>query len=226
MLGMSVKMVIEAYKDEKFTQASSPSSFTFQINPESFSLVHEATQKDPVLDASSDEVNRVSTPSKQTLGLNFPLDMTGVMLLPLKNMKLTVKDTIKLFLDVCINVNGGIHISNYLIIRWGSFSFKCRCNSAEVNYKLFNALGMPVRAIIDASFTQFIDEETVEKLNNENSPDMSHLITIKEGDSLPALCYDIYGSTSYYLQVARVNKLSSFRNLKPGSRVLFPRLEK
>lgn len=226
MLGMSVKMVIEAYKDEKFTQKASPSSFTFQINPESFSLVHEAVQKDPVLDASSEEVNRVASPSKKTLKLNFPLDQSGVMLLPLANMKLTLTDTIKLFLDVCINVNGSIHISNYLKIRWGDFSFPCRCDSAEVNYTLFNPLGKPVRVIIDASFTEFIDEETEEKQQNNNSPDMSHLVTIKEGDSLPALCYDIYGSTSYYLQVARVNKLSSFRNLKPGSRILFPRLDK
>jgi hypothetical protein len=226
MLGMSVKMVIEAYKDEKFTQKASPDSFTLQINPESFSLKHEAVNGNPVRDASSEEVNRVASPSRKTLSLNFPLDQSGVMLLPLKNSKLTLTDTIKLFLDVCIKVNGTTHISNYLKIRWGDFTFPCRCDSADIDYRLFNPLGKPVRVIVNADFTEFIDEETEEKLQNKNSPDMSHLVTIREGDSLPALCYDIYGSSSYYLQVARINKLSSFRTLKAGSRILFPRLEK
>jgi len=226
MLGMSVKMVIEAYKDEKFTQKASPESFTLQINPESFSLLHEALSGNPVRDASSEEINRVASPSKKTLALSFPLDHTGVVLLPLKNGKSTLADTIKLFLNVCITINGSIHISNYLKIRWGDLTFPCRCDSAEVDYKLFDPLGNPVRVIINASFTEFIDEETDEKQQNNNSPDMSHLVTIKEGDSLPALCYDIYGSTSYYMQVARVNKLSSFRILQAGSRILFPRLDK
>ena len=55
---------------------------------------------------------------------------------------------------------------------------------------------------------------------------MSHLIEIKEGDNLPLMCEDIYGDSSFYLQVAAANEIVDFRNLVPGQQILFPRLEK
>jgi hypothetical protein len=39
------------------------------------------------------------------------------------------------------------------------------------------------------------------------------------------MCYRIYGSTGYYLEVAAINGIDNFRNLEPGTRVLFPPLE-
>lgn len=226
MLGMSVKMNIEAWKDEKFSQKASPSTFVLQINPESYTLTHKAVTGCGKRSASGREIKKASSPNRKSLSLNFPLDQSGVMLLPIKNRKFTLTDTIKLFLDVCINVNGSVHTSNYLIIRWGSEKFKCRCESADIKYTLFNPLGKPVRAIIDAKFIEHIDPETQAKINNTNSPDMSHLVTIREGDSLPILCKQIYDDPTYYLQVAKVNKLADFRNLKAGSKILFPRLER
>lgn len=225
MLGMSVKMVFEAYEDEKFTKKASPHTFTLQINPESFTLSHATAVKTEVMDAKTEAVDKPKIPSERTLSLNFPLDQSGVMLLPIKNRVLTLTKTIELFLKVCIEVNGNIHTNNYLVVRWGNFSFKCRCESADIKYTLFNPLGKPVRAVITAKFKEFIDRKTEQSQRNNNSPDMSHLVTIRQGDSLPALCESIYGDPKYYLQVARVNDLVDFRRLEPGSRILFPRLE-
>jgi nucleoid-associated protein YgaU len=59
---------------------------------------------------------------------------------------------------------------------------------------------------------------------NRSSPDMSHLIEVKAGDTLPLLCYRVYRDSSYYLEVARQNKLTDFRDLKPGSKLHFPPL--
>jgi nucleoid-associated protein YgaU len=49
---------------------------------------------------------------------------------------------------------------------------------------------------------------------------------VKAGDSLPALCYQIYGDPGYYLEVARFNRLDDFRRLQPGTRVVFPPVRK
>ncbi|MDV7391049.1 hypothetical protein RZS08_06845, partial [Arthrospira platensis SPKY1] len=210
----------------KYAKKSSPFSFTLQINPENFSLTHTAVSGFPQRDATGDEINVAVSPSRKSLSLTFHLDSTGVVDMPKANKTKTVDDTVKLFLSVCTKVNGGIHKSNYLIIRWGSLGFRCRVESAQVDYTMFSPSGMPVRATITANFLEFIDEETEQKMENTNSPDLSHLVTIKEGDSLPALCHDIYGDSSYYIQVAALNGLSQFRSLSPGSRILFPRLEK
>jgi len=39
---------------------------------------------------------------------------------------------------------------------------------------------------------------------------------------LPLMCQTIYDSPAYYLQVARFNNLVDFRNLEPGTEIIFP----
>ncbi len=53
---------------------------------------------------------------------------------------------------------------------------------------------------------------------------MSHLITVKSGDTLPLLCHKVYGTSVHYAEVARANGLSNFRDLAPGTQLLFPPL--
>ena len=57
---------------------------------------------------------------------------------------------------------------------------------------------------------------------NKSSPDLSHVVTVKAGDTLPLLCYDIYGSSNPYIKVAAVNGLTDFRDLQPGQQLMFP----
>lgn len=46
-----------------------------------------------------------------------------------------------------------------------------------------------------------------------DSQDMSHLVTVRAGDTLPLLCKRIYSDPAYYMEVARVNRLVNFRNV-------------
>jgi len=48
---------------------------------------------------------------------------------------------------------------------------------------------------------------------------------VAPGDSLPLMCYRIYGDSRYYIQIAKFNRLNDFRNLQPGTRISFPPLE-
>ena len=58
------------------------------------------------------------------------------------------------------------------------------------------------------------------------SPDLTHIRTVQSGDTLPLLAKAMYGSSRYYLVVAEANGLDDFRNLKPGTKLFFPPLEK
>jgi hypothetical protein len=60
---------------------------------------------------------------------------------------------------------------------------------------------------------------------SRQSPDVSHQIEIKEGDTIMSLCEEIYGDSKYYIEVARINGLKSIRNLKLGSLLYFPPLK-
>ena len=48
----------------------------------------------------------------------------------------------------------------------------------------------------------------------------------KHGDTLPQLCFAIYGDPRYYLQVAAENGLTNFRDLSPGDNLVFPPIDK
>ena len=71
-----------------------------------------------------------------------------------------------------------------------------------------------------------MDPATKQKTQNKSSPDLTHVRTIRPGDSIPMLCEDIYGSPIYYLEVAKANNLANFRTLKAGQKIIFPPLDK
>lgn len=56
------------------------------------------------------------------------------------------------------------------------------------------------------------------------SPNMTKMVTVVAGDTLPDLCFSIYGDSGYYRMVAKYNGLRSFRTLKPGTQLSFPPL--
>jgi nucleoid-associated protein YgaU len=55
-----------------------------------------------------------------------------------------------------------------------------------------------------------------------SSPDLTHRVTVAQGDILPLMTYEVYDDQNYYLQVAKVNKLKNFRKLKAGTTLVFP----
>src|SRR5260370_5859538 len=100
--------------------------------------------------------------------------------------------------------------------------FKGRCTAISIAYKFFDPEGTAIRASCKASFKGSIEEVLRVKHENLKSADLTHYYIIKSGDSLPLLCYRIYGDSKYYIQVASANKLSSFRRLKAGDEIFFP----
>jgi nucleoid-associated protein YgaU len=57
------------------------------------------------------------------------------------------------------------------------------------------------------------------------SPDVSHMVEVMEGDTLPSLCKKIYDNPNYYVEIAKINQLKSVRNLKVGQKLYFPPLK-
>ena len=58
-------------------------------------------------------------------------------------------------------------------------------------------------------------------INEGTHPD---IITVAPGDTLPLMCFDVYGDPRYYLFVAGYNRLDGFRQLSVGQPILFPPL--
>lgn len=137
-----------------------------------------------------------------------------------------VEKYIEEFKKVVCDYNGNTHGTNFLKISWGTLIFECVCKSVTVKYTLFKPDGTPLRAYISLDLQKSVDWESKSKSAGMNSPDLTHLRTVKAGDTLPLMSYQIYGDSSYYMEIARVNKLSSVNAIKPGDQIYFPPLKK
>ena len=226
------KLKIEAYTDEGRKTPAAPPSMEVMFNPTSYKKTHAITYESPFLQA----INTPGRPARYaytppgSISLRLILDGTGVnyfgaeQLVRVLSGK-SVKNDIAKFEKLCLKMNGDIHEPNFLLIRWGDFTFSGRLKTLDVTYKLFDEGGDPIRAELDVSFVEDKSAKTIFREAGKNSPDLTHARTVKSGDTLPLLCKEIYGSSEFYLRVAHDNGLDDFRNLTPGQKLRFAPLE-
>lgn len=224
-------MVVIAYTDPQFLVPVKPpnSPFRVTINPASYTHLYEICYND-VQGAGSPNAKPVynRTPS-ETVTFQLVFDGTGVVPSILPGVVPFAADgitkQIEDFKALCFTYVGKIHSPNYLKLSWGTMLFRGRLQTMKVNYTLFKPDGTPLRARVDITVKGY-NEETSSALGaNKSSPDLSHVLTVKAGDTLPLMCYGVYGSSMPYLQVAEVNGLTDFRDLRLGQQLLFPMMQ-
>jgi len=207
---------------------TSEKTFSAFIYPDEFTYNYTVLSDNrPVPGKNGSPANFLGTAPIE-LTLKFFLDGTKVT-----GEDLDVGAKINEFYEV-VGFNGNEHRTRYLRLFWGKLTFlrpnqfglDCVLKNASLQYKLFKANGTPLRVIISATFIEALSNEIQEAEHPVKSPDLTHVRVVKEGDTLPAMTYKIYGDFKYYMEVARVNQLQDFRNLLPGSKIYFPPFDK
>ena len=128
------------------------------------------------------------------------------------------------FLKFCWMPYSQAHQPLFLKIVWGGISFPCRLSSVDIKYTRFGRDGKPTAAELDIALKGDQSKERQNLTDNFSSPDLTHMRIVKSGDTLPLLCQQIYGDSSYYPTVAQANGLNNFRNLQIGQKLYFPPL--
>lgn len=218
-------MKISGYTDENFQsplkdanmQAVAP--YLLMLNPDSLKMqrsIEYNTQQVPNTSAPSQKYK--ATPSDQ-LSFDIVIDCTGVVDANRTDMDIEIKK----LETIIYTYNGKIHRPNYVKLQWGqNLSFNCVLTSFNISYTLFKPNGNPLRAKISMAFCQYISPTTVEKLEKKQSPDVSHIVTVVKGVTLPHLCQEVWNQDLYYIQVAKYNDLNKFRKLRGGEKLIFP----
>lgn len=222
--------------------------YTALVNPETY-VIRQKVNYNPAAPpqgnpGKSQQYNNTSPPDIQ---FDFIFDSTGVVPKPLDGLagalsgipiagaiaaafsgapKYDILAEIEAFKNIVLTYDGDIHEPRDVQLLWGTLSFVGKLTSLQFNYKLFQPDGTPVRAVATAAFSGTIDDNLREALKKSNSPDLTHIRKVAEGDTLSLMTYKIYGDASYYLEVARINKLVNFRNLTPGTEIFFPPINK
>jgi len=116
------------------------------------------------------------------------------------------------------------HRPPFVRVSWGMGKLTVFGNveGFNYNYTFFNADGIPLRA--EVSIT--VVELEFEGKTLFQSPDITKLPTVIEGDSIVSLSEKYYNNKKYFLKLAAVNNLSSFRRLKKGSSLEIPPIKK
>jgi len=197
--------------------------FVAMFNPESFAVHEDVTWCTEAPRGKDSATAKYVNVKPRTFTMEFTLDGTG---LNTNGVKIPVTAQVALFRAVTTQVRGNIHRPSYLMVQYGTFVNVCVINSSDVTYTMFDMFGLPIRAKITAKFTEQILGGLSDVLGMLSSPDLTHRVVVKDGDLLPLLTYQTYNDQTYYLQVARVNRLKNFRKLQPGTTLVFPPIAK
>jgi hypothetical protein len=227
--GKLEKMLILAFPDSEKAESGgandTPDKFEALINPESYTQTYKLKFSETGQgQGTSGKQLKYQYTEPEEMSFEFLFDCTGIIDGKPRD---SIADDIKTFRQVLIDYKGDAHEPRHFKLVWGQNSiFKGRVTEVSITYKLFKSDGTPIRAIAKVTFKSSIEEQKRAAKENKQSADLTHVRMVKAGDSLPLMCYRIYGDPKYYLTVAQKNGLNNFRNLTPGMKIVFPPIEK
>ncbi len=212
---------------------SNDSSKVFKalLNPENYQRKYEI-----VYSKSNKSFGEVGSDQKfegyapEVYNFSFTVDGTGVVSDPMSEAigsgtgGSSVTKQLDQLNSVIYDYSGSKHEPNVVELLWGTLIVNGRLEEQNVEYTLFSPTGEPLRAKVTLKFGEFLSKSEEKLRANRSSPDLTHAIEVKAGDTLPLLCETVYNDSAYYLAVAEANGLDHFRNIRPGQKLFFPPL--
>ena len=218
MSGELKRLVVEAFEDEK--RLKSLAQYQVMLNPKAFSRSVKVEWETPEKKSEFGGFNVFSRVASEDMSVEFMIDGIGTT-----GEKRDVASDVEQFLAVCGKIPGNTKRPNYLRLNWGNLVFSCVLVDASIEYTLFKPNGEPLRATVKASFKEDRDQtlRTIEE--SRNLAANTNIQQVLEGDNLPGLAQSAYGDPTQYMNVAKANGIKNFRDLKPGSKIKFPKLK-
>ncbi|SFR39638.1 hypothetical protein SAMN04488005_1392 [Yoonia tamlensis] len=200
--------------------------FTTTINPSAFNRKY-GTKFSGTGGGSDDAIGKAAPVPKfsgsdpEEVSFTLTLDGTGVVPAAADT---TVAAQIDKLRNIAYTYSGDDHEPDAVQIDWGTElkGFQGRLTSLDIDYTLFDPDGAPLRATMKLKFIEALTDAQVALEANNQSPDLTHLVRVVEGDTLPLLCERIYKDVGKYLEIARFNDLDGFARLKPDTLLRFP----
>ncbi len=226
--GELIKLVIHSYEKNDFKVEDKNLTFITPINPETFTKTSHIELETTRGHGKPGTNPKYKSTKPEELKIEFILDGTNTLEGYVdKYNKMEVYKQIQAFTDCVYKNERTTHRPRFLIVHWGKeLKFPCVLSHMDISYSLFKSNGDPLRAKIAATFIRYESEDATVALNKMSSPDLTHVRTVIQGDRLDLMTSRIYNKSTYFLQVARANGLSSLRSLQPGVELFFPPINK
>ena len=215
-------ITFKGFVDDPYEGGSVNSTFVAAINPESIKHSRVINVNTEDVSNTAFDVYQFKGYGKETIAFTLILDGTGYI----NSNAGSIRDQVNNLLKTVYDFQSSSHKAHYVQIVFGN-TIKTKywhCESLDVNYTLFDSSGDPLIAEVDLSFVIHRNKKKLMQGEPPFSPDVTHIHTFKEGDSLPAMCKAIYDDISYYMQIAEMNGLTNFRDIPVGKQLFFPPL--
>ncbi|WP_044269761.1 LysM peptidoglycan-binding domain-containing protein [Bacteroides timonensis] len=216
-------MKITAYADDSFN-SECKSALELPANPEKVKLSKGVRYAEDKQLGSLNGSNSYVRYEPETLYFECLLDVTNAM--GDDDGENPVRNTVNALEERLYDYNTNVHRPSFVKVEHGDITFFGQLKALETEYTLFNPEGMPLRAELKVTLTGYCSQKEEKKHFSKRSPDVSRLVTLKEGQTLAALCYEIYGDALLVGQVTRFNNLNGYRNIPAGTEILMPMLKK
>ncbi len=222
--GTPVKMKIYGYEDEKF--ATEYGNIEVQINPSSLKYARKTAFNGGKNAGTSVPAKTFYMLKATSLSFNFIFDETGVLPLRMGRADKTIPEMIEHLEKVAYRINGETHQPNFLKLSWGCFVYKGRLTKLDYDYTLFRPDGSPLRVKVTLDIDGYLDPLSEARTVGRQSPDLTRVVRLSDGQTLALWCERIYGDPSYCVDVAHANGFAGFRDIRPGTEVVFPPLQR
>lgn len=227
------KLKIVAYEDVDFS-IETGDEFDVMYNPNTFSQNYTTIWNNETAEGGSADTQAYKRQSSDDVTFDFLFDGTGVSGVGDTSVDINpevgevgyVQEQIDAFLEITQGLNPNTHQPNFLQLSWGTFIFNGVLANARVTYKLFHSSGAPLRATINATFRQNVSRTEQAAEARKQSPDLTHFRLVERGETLPLIANKVYGDPLMYLEIARVNGINNFRDLKAGQKLVLPPIDK
>lgn len=216
-------MTITAYTDGDFNSVCKP-ALELPVSPEKVKLGKGIRYAEDKQLGSLNGSNVFVRYQPETFSFECLLDQTATMEdnEEQKPVRIMVNELEERLYDY--NTEG--HRPSFVKVQYGDIIFFGQLKTLETEYTLFAPDGIPLRAELKVTLTGYCSQKEEKKHFSKRSPDVSRLVTLKEGQTLAALCYEIYGDPLLVGQVARFNNLNGYRSIPAGTKLLMPMLKK
>ena len=128
-------------------------------------------------------------------------------------------------LDSLVEIDPELHAPPVCQFVWGDgIVFTALVESLDKRFTMFQRSGVPVRARVDITFTEYRTTEYHQSEVSPESTDKTKAWTVTEGDTLWLIAAREYGDSAHWRTIAEANDVHNPRAVEPGQKLELPPL--
>ena len=125
--------------------------------------------------------------------------------------------------DKLVQVDPELHAPPICKVVWGGgINFKALVESIDKDFTMFLPSGIPVRARVNITFTEYKTSEFHRSEVSPESTDKTKAWTVTEGDTLWLIASKEYDDPGQWRTIAEANDIENPRELEPGEKLELP----